>query len=204
MTAGRREWTQRQLLEELEPAVAKELDRHLNIAKEWMPHEYVPWTEGMNFAGVFEDGVPWDVTQSKVSETARTALVVNLLTEDNLPTYHRLVYRTFAGGDGAWINWVKRWTAEEGRHAIALRDYLTVTRNIDPVALERSRMRQVQLPELFPFRHQNQRVGILGRLQGRTAVLHLQLRMLLPARAHGNRVVGFDAGSQLQETFSKQ
>ena len=89
----RAEYTQRQLLEELEPAVAKELDRHLAIAKEWMPHEYVPWTEGRNFPGVFEDGVPWDVTQSKVSDTARTALVVNLLTEDNLPSYHREIYR---------------------------------------------------------------------------------------------------------------
>ena len=37
----------------------------------------------------------------------------------------------FARGDGAWINWVNRWTAEEGRHAIVLRDYLVVTRNID-------------------------------------------------------------------------
>jgi acyl-[acyl-carrier-protein] desaturase len=38
---------------------------------------------------------------------------------------------------------VRRWTAEEGRHAIVLRDYLTVTRGLDPVALERSRMDQV-------------------------------------------------------------
>ena len=50
----------------------------------------------------------------------------------------------FGKGDGAWINWVGRWTAEEGRHAIVLRDYLTVTRNIDPVALERGRMAQLQ------------------------------------------------------------
>ena len=40
----------------------------------------------------------------------------------------------FGKGDGAWINWVGRWTAEEGRHAIVLRDYLMVTRNIDPIA----------------------------------------------------------------------
>jgi acyl-[acyl-carrier-protein] desaturase len=139
MTAGRREWTQRQLLEELEPAVAKELDRHLNIAKEWMPHEYVPWTEGMNFAGVFEDGVPWDVTQSKVSETARTALVVNLLTEDNLPSYHREIYQSF-GPEGAWGTWIGRWTAEEGRHGMAIRDYLLTSRAVDPDALERERM----------------------------------------------------------------
>ena len=50
----------------------------------------------------------------------------------------------FGKGDGAWINWVGRWTAEEGRHAIVLRDYLTVTRNIDPVLLERGRMTQLQ------------------------------------------------------------
>ena len=50
----------------------------------------------------------------------------------------------FGRGDGAWITWVGRWTAEEGRHAIVLRDYLTVTRNIDPVMLERGRMTQLQ------------------------------------------------------------
>jgi acyl-[acyl-carrier-protein] desaturase len=134
-----REFTQRQLLEELEPAVAKELDRHLAIAKEWMPHEYVPWTEGRNFAGVFEDGVPWDVTQSKVSDTARTALVVNLLTEDNLPSYHREIHQSF-GPDGAWGTWIGRWTAEEGRHGMAIRDYLLTSRAVDPDALERERM----------------------------------------------------------------
>jgi acyl-[acyl-carrier-protein] desaturase len=69
---------------------------------------------------------------------------VGLLTEDNLPSYHRLIHGMFGKGDGAWINWVGRWTAEEGRHAIVLRDYLTVTRNIDPVLLERGRMTQLQ------------------------------------------------------------
>ena len=33
-----------------------------------------------------------------------------------------------------------RWTAEEGRHGIAIRDYLLATRAVDPVALERARM----------------------------------------------------------------
>ncbi len=36
--------------------------------------------------------------------------------------------------------WIGQWTAEEGRHSIALRDYLVVTRGVDPVALERLRM----------------------------------------------------------------
>ena len=71
------------------------------------------------------------------------SLEVNLLTEDNLPYYHLALWETF-GRDGVWGEWVRRWTAEEGRHAIVLRDYLTVTRGLDPVALERGRMETVQ------------------------------------------------------------
>ena len=103
-----------------------------------MPHEYIPWTEGSNFDGPL-GGVAWDVNQSRVSEIARTALVVNLLTEDNLPSYHREIYQSF-GADGAWGTWIGRWTAEEGRHAMAIRDYLLTTRAVDPVALEQERM----------------------------------------------------------------
>src|SRR6266498_776917 len=134
--------TQTQLLHELEPVVEDNLNRHLTVAKEWFPHEYVPWSEGRTFDGVL-DGDAWDPEQSRVSETARTALVVNLLTEDNLPSYHHEIATIF-GRDGAWGTWVHRWTAEEGRHGIAIRDYLTVSRAVDPVALERARMAHMQ------------------------------------------------------------
>jgi acyl-[acyl-carrier-protein] desaturase len=132
------ELSQLQLLTELEPAVAKELDRHLASAKEWMPHEFIPWSAGKDFDGPL-GGEGWDPEQSRMTPTARTALVVNLLTEDNLPSYHREIYSSF-GPDGAWGTWIGRWTAEEGRHGIALRDYLLTTRSVDPVALERERM----------------------------------------------------------------
>lgn len=133
----RRELTQTDLLRELEPVVATELDRHLSVAKEWFPHDYVPWSEGRNFA--FLGGEDWSPADSKLDEVAKTALVVNLLTEDNLPSYHREIDESL-GRDGAWGQWTGRWTAEEGRHAVALRDYLTVTRAVDPVQLERERM----------------------------------------------------------------
>jgi Fatty acid desaturase len=74
---------------------------------------------------------------------AQAAFEVNLLTEDNLPGYHHQLLASF-GRDRAWRTWSHRWTAEEGRHAIVLRDYLLVTRNIDPVALERGRMAAMQ------------------------------------------------------------
>jgi acyl-[acyl-carrier-protein] desaturase len=69
-------------------------------------------------------------------------MIQNLLTEDNLPSYHREIAMNF-GMDGAWGQWVNRWTAEENRHGIALRDYLVVTRAIDPVQLEQLRVEQV-------------------------------------------------------------
>jgi acyl-[acyl-carrier-protein] desaturase len=104
---------------------------------EWMPHEYVPLSLGRDYAG--PGGQPWEPEQSRLSPIARTALEVNLLTEDNLPSYHFEIATLF-GRDRAWGAWVHRWTAEEGRHGQAIRDYLLVTRACDPVALERERM----------------------------------------------------------------
>jgi acyl-[acyl-carrier-protein] desaturase len=129
----------RQLLLELEPVVARQLDRHLTVTKDWMPHEYVPWSLGRDF-----EGDPYDVSQSRLSSPARVAMEVNLLTEDNLPSYHREIASMF-GRDGAWGTWVHRWTAEEGRHAYVMRDYLLVTRGVDPEELERERMATMQV-----------------------------------------------------------
>src|ERR1700733_2360780 len=66
------------LLIELEPVVATNLDRHLSLAKEWFPHEYVPWSEGRTYDGLL-GGEAWQVTDSKLPDVARTALIINLL-----------------------------------------------------------------------------------------------------------------------------
>jgi acyl-[acyl-carrier-protein] desaturase len=131
-----------QLLAALEPAVEENLNRHLAAAQEWMPHEYVPWSLGRDFAEL--GGEPWEAAQSQLSPIARTALEVNLLTEDNLPSYHRVIDQAF-GRDSAWGTWVNRWTAEEGRHAFCIRDYLLVTRGVDPHELERARMETMEI-----------------------------------------------------------
>ena len=128
---------QTRLLHDLEPVVETNLERHLSLAKEWMPHDYIPWSRGRDFA--FLGGEDWTPEDSPLDAVAQTAMTVNLLTEDNLPSYHREIATRFSR-DGAWGEWVGRWTAEEGRHGIALRDYLVVTRGVDPVALERLRM----------------------------------------------------------------
>ena len=125
------------VLRELEPVVAENINRHLSVVKNWNPHDYVPWSQGRDFALL--GGEDWTPEQSTMDPVVRASLVVNLLTEDNLPSYHRDIAVTF-GRDAAWGEWVNRWTAEEARHGIALRDYLVVTRVLDPVDLERRRM----------------------------------------------------------------
>jgi acyl-[acyl-carrier-protein] desaturase len=129
-----------QLLAELEPTAVKLYERHLSTAKEWFPHEMVPWSRGRDY----DAGEAWDPEQSKLCEGARSALFLNILTEDNLPHYYRTISAKF-GNDDVWGEWNRRWTAEEGRHAIVIRDYLAVNRSIDMRELERARMRQVSL-----------------------------------------------------------
>ncbi len=132
-----------QLLNELTPDVERLVERHLATSKEWFPHEYVPYGRGRDPI----EGEVWseddaDLAGAKLDDTVRSALLVNLLTEDNLPYYFRTVEHLF-GRDGAWGYWVRRWTAEEGRHAMAIYGYLMATRAIDPHHLERCRMAQV-------------------------------------------------------------
>ena len=132
------------LLDELEPVVARLLDRHLATAREWFPHELVPWSEGRDF----RPGEEWSGGCRPLPAPVRSALFVNLLTEDNLPYYSAEIAGGFGTGGArpvgeAWGEWARRWTAEEGRHSIVIRDWLTVTRGVDPVALERARMAQV-------------------------------------------------------------
>ena len=134
------------LIEELEPVAAKLLERHMGVAKEWFPHELVPYSRGKDF----EPGRQWvpedadfGSAGTEIDEAVRSALYLNLLTEDNLPYYFRDIDRLF-GSDTAFGEWARNWTAEEGRHSIVMRDYFTVTRALDPIALERGRMMQVR------------------------------------------------------------
>ncbi len=135
--------TPESFLAELEPVAGQLLDRHLATTKEWFPHELVPYGRGRDF----ERGYEWspqdcNIDGAVLPEAVRSALYVNLLTEDNLPYYFRDIERMFSM-DGAFGTWNRRWTAEEGRHSIVIRDYLTATRAVDPVQLERARMAQV-------------------------------------------------------------
>ena len=128
------------LLAELAPAAEALLERHLASARTWYPHELVPWSRGQDMpAG--RPQPPGDA--GPLPGGVRSALIVNLLTEDGLPFYLAGLLDSF-GEDHPWGAWVRRWTAEEGRHAIVIRDYLAVTRSVDLRALERARMAHIE------------------------------------------------------------
>ena len=148
MTDGADE-IQARLIRDLEPVVAVELERHLGVQKNWYPHEYVPWSEGRNFAGPL-NGDAWEAKDSRLTPVAQDSLVLNLLTEDNLPSYHTEIALAM-GRDGAWGTWIERWTAEEARHSIVIRDYLMATRGVDPYELEDLRLAHMSLGYQTPY-----------------------------------------------------
>lgn len=127
------------VLEALEATAEQLLERHLATTKEWFPHSLVPWDGAADFPRDYE----WSPVEANLAPAVRSALFVNVLTEDNLPYYFRDIERMF-GRHGAWGEWVRRWTAEEGRHGFVINAYLLATRSVDPVELERARMIQVQ------------------------------------------------------------
>ena len=125
---------------ELEPVVADNLAVFLEHADEWYAHDYVPFDQGENFA--FLGGQDWDPSQVTLPGDVVDALEVLLVTKDNLAGYHRELVEHFILEE-KWGRWIGRWTAEENLHAIAIRNYLVVTRNFDPTANEEVRVAHV-------------------------------------------------------------
>ncbi len=125
---------------ELEPVVAENLARFLETADEWYAHDFVPFDQGENFA--FLGGQDWDPSQVTLPSDVVDACEIMLVTKDNLAGYHRELVEHFILED-KWGRWMGRWTAEENLHAIAIREYLVVTRNFDPTANEDVRVAHV-------------------------------------------------------------
>ncbi len=71
-----------------------------------------------------------------ISLPGRVALALNLLTEEGLPHFHRLL-AAYLGGDTFWSKWTNLWTAEEDRHGAVLHDYARDSRILDNPVLER-------------------------------------------------------------------
>ena len=137
-----------ELLIEIAPDVERLYNRHLEAPRLWFPHEQIDWGQGQDFVER-----PWSATDYPLAEGVRSAIYVNLLTEDNLP-YYTSTLLSHAPAGHPIRDWNHQWTMEENRHAMVIRDWVHISRCIDPTLLEigrRVQMSKGEVPEPETF-----------------------------------------------------
>jgi acyl-[acyl-carrier-protein] desaturase len=133
---------QLEVLAAVESFVRKQIESHRSRRKLWFPNELQP-------AGA-DISVEDEALLTKVRDMAKglpavvlVALALNLLTEEGLPHFHRLI-ATHMGNESAWCEWNNLWTAEEDRHGCAIRDYVRDARLYDMTALEQLQYQYIE------------------------------------------------------------
>lgn len=111
-----------EVLNHLESKVKEWIDAHVSKRRLWMSSDFLPADEQNN-----EDQEK-NVKNLRervrgINDSARVAIAVNLLTEEGLPHFHRIIAKHL-GDSSFWSKWNNMWTAEEDRHGCVLRDYV--------------------------------------------------------------------------------
>jgi acyl-[acyl-carrier-protein] desaturase len=122
-----------EVLADLEPVVHDLMQVHESKRVLWFPSELLsppPDTDPDRYVRDLRKRA------EGISLPARVALALNLLTEEGLPHFHRLL-AAYLGGDTFWSRWTNLWTAEEDRHGAVLHDYARDSRILDNPVLER-------------------------------------------------------------------
>lgn len=141
-------------INEAKNAIGNLVNFHIENNELWYPHEYIPWGQGENYAKL--GGKDWEHSDIKLKDSIRDSLIIGFISEENLPNYfHKAMYSSSRYKNDVtdmWYEWFRTWTAEESRHGTAIRDYLIVTRNADPVELENERISIVK-SGYHPYEH---------------------------------------------------
>ena len=121
-----------EVLQDLEDVVRELMEIHERKRELWFPSDLI---------GPTPDECP-DTHIAKlrqqaagIPDHARAALALNLLTEEGLPHFHRLL-AVYLGDDSFWRSWNNLWTAEEDRHGQVLHDYARDTQLLHQRKLE--------------------------------------------------------------------
>lgn len=130
--AARETLSKVEVLKDLEGKVKELIDIHEQKRELWFPSDLIGPEPGAcvdtHLAALRKraEGIP---------DAARAALALNLLTEEGLPHFHRLL-AVYLGDDSFWRQWNNLWTAEEDRHGQVLHDYTRDTRLLNQRRLE--------------------------------------------------------------------
>jgi acyl-[acyl-carrier-protein] desaturase len=116
-TAGKSE-----VLNHLEEKVKEWIEAHIAKRNLWFSSDFLPADEKMN------DDQESNITNLRnrsrgIKDEVRVAVALNLLTEEGLPHFHRLIAK-YLGDRSFWSKWNNMWTAEEDRHGAVIRDYV--------------------------------------------------------------------------------
>jgi acyl-[acyl-carrier-protein] desaturase len=177
------------LTAELDEPAAALLERHLSVAKQWYPFEDVPWDHAKDFTE------EWDEGAYPLPEAVRSALIVNLLTEDNLPYYTHVLLRAVPDGH-ALKAWSGRWTAEEWRHSAAMRDWVLATRALDPWRLEDDRMVQMTAGIVPQAPTVAEMLAYVSFQELATQVAHRNTSQVLDKTLRGKKIMSQIAGDE--------
>jgi acyl-[acyl-carrier-protein] desaturase len=122
-----------EVLSDLEPVVDELMRAHEAKRILWFPSELLnpePDTDPEAHVRALRERA------NGISLPARVALALNLLTEEGLPHFHRLL-AVYLGSDSFWSRWTNLWTAEEDRHGAVLHDYARDSAVLNTPVLER-------------------------------------------------------------------
>ncbi len=122
-----------EVLRDLEGTVQGLIARHVSKRELWYPSEFLPADQG---SGDDKQICELRKRAEGISDGARAAISLNILTEEGLPHFYRLIFHAL-GEDPTWKEWNGLWTAEEDRHGNVLRDYIRDSRLLKFSALER-------------------------------------------------------------------
>ena len=130
--ASRAFHTKVEVLKDLESVVHELMEAHIQKRTLWYPSDVLapaPDTDPEQHLADLRRraaGIP---------DSARAALALNMLTEEGLPHFHRLL-AVYLGDDSHWRRWNNMWTAEEDRHGAVLHDYVRDARIMNQRRLE--------------------------------------------------------------------
>jgi acyl-[acyl-carrier-protein] desaturase len=117
------------------------LHDHYQSRYEWYPSDLLPCAQSLS-AEQKKALEEMKERSQNLPDAIRISLILNLITEEGLPSYHRLLHQAF-GGESSWRVWQNTWTAEEDKHGTVLRDYLRETRLCEMTKVERMQFQYV-------------------------------------------------------------
>ncbi|HEY2849135.1 MAG TPA: acyl-ACP desaturase [Gemmatimonadaceae bacterium] len=122
-----------EVLGDLEPVVDKLMEAHESKRVLWYPSELLSPPEDQD---PHAHRAALRERARGIHDSARVAVGLNLLTEEGLPHFHRLLAQ-YTDADSFWRKWNYLWTAEEDRHGAVLHDYARDSDLFDPIVIEK-------------------------------------------------------------------